>query len=125
MGICLAAAGLVVHLGTSRLTLAWHHSVQKTLWEEDWRETPAGLVLDQARIHSSGAGMDPPEDARFVDGAWRWTPHVPPQHSIVMRRSGATADWQVCIAGKCRPMGDLLPGNPDPVTMEICPDSKK
>jgi hypothetical protein len=29
-----------------------------------------------------------------------------------MRRSGATADWRVCIAGACRRDGDYLPGMP-------------
>jgi hypothetical protein len=37
-----------------------------------------------------------------------------------MRRSGATVDWQVCIANACRAMGDDLPAEADPVTLKRC-----
>jgi len=120
MSLCLAAGALVAALGSDEITLRWRHSVQKTLWEEVWRETPAGLVLAEARIQGSGAGMDPPDGARLIDGFWRWTPTLPPQREIVMRRSGATADWQVCIVGRCRPMTDHLPPEADPVVLKAC-----
>jgi len=120
MSLCLAAGALVVSLGAGEITLAWRHSVQKTLWEEVWRDTPAGLVMDEARIQGSGAGMEAPPDARLVDGFWRWRPALPPQSEIVMRRSGATADWQVCVAGACRPMGAYLPRDADPVILKAC-----
>ncbi|MFC7398564.1 DUF1850 domain-containing protein [Chelatococcus sp. GCM10030263] len=138
MNLCLAAASLVVHLGTSSMTLAWTHSVQKTVWEEDWRATAKGLVLDEARVQGSGAGMDPPPDARFTRGVWAWTPHLPPLPEVVLRRSGATADWRVCtsapigeagasapsMAGSvraCRPMSTLVPADADPVRLILCP----
>jgi hypothetical protein len=121
MSLCLAAGTLLVSLGAGEITLAWRHSVQKTLWEEVWRDTPAGLVMAEARIQGSGAGMEAPPEARLDDGFWRWTPQLPPQREIVMRRSGATADWQVCIDGRCRPMGDFLPPEADPVILRACP----
>ena len=34
MSICLAAGALLVPLGAGEITLAWRHSVEKTLWEE-------------------------------------------------------------------------------------------
>lgn len=120
MSLCLAAGALVVSLGSGEVTLRWRHSVQKTLWEEVWRETPDGLVMAEARIEGSGAGMDPPEDARLSDGFWRWTPKLPPQREIIMRRSGATADWQTCVAGQCRAMSEDLPAEADPVTLKAC-----
>lgn len=120
MSLCLAAGALTVALGSGEVTLRWRHSVQKTLWEEVWRETPDGLVMTEARIEGSGAGMDPPEDARLVDGFWRWTPKLPPQRDIIMRRSGATADWQICVAGQCRAMSQYLPAEADPVTLNAC-----
>ena len=80
MGLCLAAGGLVVRLGMAALTLAWTHSVEKIAWEEDWAATPQGLVLREARVRGSGAGMEPPPEARFVEGGWRWTPDLPPLH---------------------------------------------
>ncbi len=91
------------------------------MWEEIWREDKDGVRLVEARIQGSGAGMDPPPDAVLRDGFWRWQPSLPLQHEIVMRRSGATADWQLCIAGQCRPMGDYLPEHADPVTLQRCP----
>ena len=120
MSLCLVAGALSVALGASEITLSWRHSVQKTLWEEDWREEPDGLRLVEARIEGSGAGMDPPENARLENGFWRWRPALPAQERIVMRRSGATADWRVCSAGACRSMGELLPAQADPVTLQRC-----
>jgi hypothetical protein len=117
--VCLAAAGTTVKLAAA-VTLVWTHSVQKTSWAEDWRATPAGLVITEARIEGSGAGMDPPDDAVLKDGTWRWTPKLAPQRSVELRRSGATADWRVCYGGGCRPMGDLVPANSDPVTLTMC-----
>lgn len=120
MIICLAAGALSISLGVSEFTLAWRHSVQKTRWEEDWRATPAGLDLTEARIEGSGAGMDPPDGARLIDRFWRWKPDLPPQRQIILRRSGATADYEICIAGRCKPMGDYLPLDADPVSIQGC-----
>ncbi|ALA16654.1 MULTISPECIES: DUF1850 domain-containing protein [unclassified Chelatococcus] len=119
-GLCLAAAGLVVHLGTAALTLGWTHSVEKTVWEEDWRLTEQGLVIAEARVKGSGAGMDPAPDARLIDGFWRWTPSLPPQDMVVMRRSQAVADWYLCVEGACRPLERLVPQAADPVTLRAC-----
>lgn len=120
MSLCLAAGAFVVALGSSELTLSWRHSVQKTLWEEVWRETSSGLVIEEARIEGSGAGMDPPDGALLRDGFWRWRPKLPPQQEVVMRRSGATADWRVCIAGRCKAMSELVPYEADPIALTVC-----
>ena len=120
MSICLATGALAVTLGRGEITLGWRHSVQKTLWEEVWRETPKGLEIVEARIESSGAGMDPPDGSKLVDGFWRGPPSLPPLHEVVMRRSGATADWHICIGGACKPMGAYLPADADPVTLKVC-----
>jgi hypothetical protein len=120
MEICLLAAGATIRLGTLALTLAWTHSVQKTRWEEDWRATPAGLVLEEDRIQGTGAGMEPPPNARFDGTWWHYTAPLPPMPNVVLRRSGATADWQVCIERQCRLMSDYVPADADPVTLTIC-----
>lgn len=120
MSICLAAGALVISLGASEVTLAWRHSVQRTLWEELWRETPQGLVVAEARIQGSGAGMDPPDGAKLVDGFWRWRPGLPPLPELALRRSGATADWRVCVDGRCRSLDEVLPAEADPVVMRPC-----
>ncbi len=121
--ICLVAGKVVAPLMAGAMTLAWTHSVEKVAWEEDWRATPAGLEIVEARVKGSGAGMEPPPEARLVNGSYAWKPNVPPQTEIVMRRSGATADWRVCIAGQCRPMEAYVPPEADPIVMRMCKES--
>ena len=120
MMLCLVAGALVVPLASATATLAWTHSVERIAWDEVWRATPEGLVIEEARVRGSGAGMDPPPDARFVDGAWTWRPAVPPLREVVLRRSGATADWRVCIEGRCESMERYVPPEADPVVLRIC-----
>lgn len=118
--LCLMAGAVVAPLLASEATLAWTHSVERIPWEEDWRATASGLELVEARVRGTGAGMEPPPEARFEGGAWRWRPSLPALPEVVMRRSGATADWRVCISGRCRPMGDLVPEGADPVVLRAC-----
>ena len=74
MSVCLIAAGKAVAFAAATFTLSWTHSVEKISWEEDWRLTPAGLQLVEARVHGSGAGMEVPDGAVLDDGAWRYRP---------------------------------------------------
>lgn len=119
--ICLVAGAVIVPLLSGTITLAWMHSIEKVPWEEDWRATPAGLELVEARVKGSGAGMEPPPDARLVNGSYVWKPKLPPQAEVILRRSGATADWRICIGGACRPMEAYVPPNADPIVMKACP----
>ena len=118
--LCLVAGTAIVPLLASAVTLAWTHSVERIAWEEDWRSGPGGLELVEARVRGSGAGMDPPAEARFRNGAWAWRPALPAQPEIVMRRSGATADWRVCVGESCRPMEAYVPAGADPVVLKGC-----
>lgn len=118
--ICLIAGAVAVSLGADHLTLQWTHSVEKTLWEEDWREVDGRLTVLRERVRGSGAGMEPAPEARLVNGAWTWKPNVPPLPEITLRRSGATADWRLCLEGACRPMGDYVGAEADPVVMKAC-----
>ena len=118
--LCLVGGGAVVPLLAGAITLSWTHSVERIAWEEDWRWTPAGLELVEARVRGSGAGMEPPAEARFVGGAWAWRPALPPQDEVAMRRSGATADWRVCVVGECRPMAAYVSAEADPVVLKGC-----
>lgn len=120
MGLCLAAAGVLVHLGVSQLTLSWTHSVQKITWQEDWRAVPQGLLLERARVMGTGAGMEPPPEARRQGDFWVWTPQLAPLPTVILRRSGATDDWRLCIAGACRPLSDFVPAAADPVELTPC-----
>lgn len=119
---CLVAGTVAVKLAAS-FTLAWTHSVEKIEWQEDWRATPAGLVLEEVRVQGSGAGMEPPEGAVREGDFYVARPVLAPQREILLRRSGATADWRICIDGRCRAMGDLIPADADPVTLALCPDA--
>ena len=118
--VCFAAGALAATLHVSHFTLAWMHSIEKIRWEEDWRVANGKLVVDEARIVGTGAGMEPPPESRLVDGWWRWEPHGPALPEVVLRRSGATADWRICVAGSCRPMSELLPPEADPVVLRPC-----
>jgi hypothetical protein len=120
MMLCLVAGALTVPLLAPSATLAWSHSVEKVLWEEDWRATAAGVELTEARVRGSGAGMEPPPEARLQDGVWAWRPKVPAQQRVLLRRSGATADWRICVNGACRPMEAYLPVEADPVALAVC-----
>jgi len=117
--ICLSGGGVVVKLAAA-LTLSWTHSVEKVKWEEDWRAHPAGIAIVESRVKGSGAGMEPPPGAKLKNGVYSYRPHWVPMKEVVLRRSGATADWNVCIGGTCKPMGDYLPANADPVTLSLC-----
>jgi hypothetical protein len=72
-------------------------------------------------VRGSGAGMEPGPDARLVDGAWAWRPGRAALPEVVFRRSGATPDWEVCIAGRCRAMRSYVPADADPVVLRVCP----
>ncbi|MGE4244382.1 MAG: DUF1850 domain-containing protein [Parvibaculaceae bacterium] len=102
MSLCIAAGAKLTLLAVSAFTLSWTHSVEKTRWEEDWRVTPAGLEIVEARVKGSGAGMDPPEGARLEDGWWRYRPDITPRSELALGASGATGEgWRVCAGGRC------------------------
>lgn len=107
-GLCLAAGATSVRVASTLLTLVWTHSIEKVEWRETWAAHPAGLELVEARVKGSGAGMEPGEDARLVDGWWTWRPDRPPIAELHLARSGATADWRICVDGTCRSAEAIL-----------------
>jgi len=122
MGVCFIAGSVAKTLQVTAFTLVWTHSVQKTDWQEDWRATADGLTLTEARIKGSGAGVDPPADARLINGWWRWRPASAPRKDVILGHSGATGDWRICTGGRCRTLPDIL-GRPlegEPVVMSSC-----
>ena len=108
MSACIVAGGILKVLQVAGFTLAWTHSVQKTEWQEDWIATPRGLEIVEARIKGSGAGMDPPPEAKLVNGWWQWKPQRPPLPDLVLSNSRNAAAWQVCIQGQCQSLDDIL-----------------
>ena len=108
MSLCLASAGIVKTLVLASFTLAWTHSIEKVEWQEDWRVTGRGLELMQARVKGSGAGMEPPPEARLVDGWFRWQPHRAAMPEVMLGNSGAAGEWRLCSDGKCRTLSDIF-----------------
>jgi hypothetical protein len=111
VSLCLTSAGVVKSLSVAAFTLAWTHSIEKTDWQEDWRVTPSGLQLVQARVKGSGAGMEPPPEARLVDGWFQWQPARGPMPELVLGNSGAAGEWRLCSDGGCRTLSEIF-GHP-------------
>ncbi len=108
LSLCLLSAGVVKALSVAAFTLVWTHSVEKIDWQEDWQITPQGLELVQARVKGSGAGMEPPPEARLVDGWFQWRPARAPMPELVLANSGAAGEWRLCHDGGCRTLSDIL-----------------
>jgi hypothetical protein len=123
-GVCLAAGALAAMLPISQFTLAWTHSIEKIRWEEDWRVVAGKLVIDEARIAGTGAGMEPPPDAKLVNGVWHYKPAVAPLAQVDLAHSPYTKEYEICAQGRCTPMSQLLRGLPPVavVRMRACPD---
>jgi hypothetical protein len=111
LSLCLASAGVVKTLSLVAFTLAWTHSVEKVEWQEDWRVTAAGLQLVEARVKGSGAGMEPPPEARLIKGWFQWQPARAPVPEVVLGNSGAAGEWLFCSDGRCRTLSDIF-GHP-------------
>ena len=122
LSLCLASAGVVKTLSIAAFTLVWTHSIEKTDWQEDWRVTPQGLLLTQARVKGFGAGMEPPPEARLVHGWFQWRPERGPMPQVVLGNSGAAGEWRLCHDGNCRTLSEIF-GHPVGVnvtTMRAC-----
>jgi hypothetical protein len=123
MPVCVALAHLVVALlPTDAFSLSWTHSVEKTHWREEWRIVDGRLHLAEAAIEGSGAGMDPPPDAVFTGGEWRYHPDVVPAgNRLVLANSAFGGGYQLCWTGRCQPLADMLPtGDSGPLELYPC-----
>ena len=118
LSLCLISAGVVKTLSLAAFTLAWTHSVERIDWQEDWRITPQGLELVQARVKGSGAGMEPPPEARLVDGWFQWQPRRAPMPEVALANSDTAGEWRLCHDGKCRALSDIF-GRPIGVNVTV------
>ena len=108
--LCLAAGGVSASLAVGRFTLSWQHSIEKTEWRESWAVSAAGLMPVEARVQGTGAGMEPPPDARLKDGWFIWRPTLPPQQKLSYPDSAYTRPMRLCLPGRpCRPLRSFLP----------------
>ncbi len=118
MSACLLVSGKALALAAPLFTLGWTHSVEKVEWEETWRVAGTTLVLEQARVKASGAGMEPPPEARRVEGWYVWHPQRI-ESRLMLAASGATGSgWRLCSGGQCHVLGENAAG---PVQIEPCP----
>ena len=111
LSLCLISAGMVKKLSLAAFTLVWTHSVEKVDWQEDWRITPQGLELVQARVKGFGAGMEPPPEARLVDGWFQWQPKRASMPELVLANSGAAGEWRLCRdggVGSCQTLSEIF-----------------
>lgn len=118
---CLLIGGVRLLLTSPAFTLEWEHSVEHQIWRESWMVDGGALILNQAAVKGSGAGMEPGDGAWRENGFWIWTPHLPPQEKIVLAASGATSGggWRLCGGQTgCVTLG----AKPDrPVAVTPCP----
>jgi hypothetical protein len=123
MPLCVAAGGAVVALALQSFTLAWTHSIEKIRWEEDWRVEGGQLVLVEARVRGSGAGMEPPAGSVLKNGVWHYDPHVPPVATLRLTQSSYAAGYELCARDRCTPLADAAPraGNGDVIELHACP----
>ena len=138
-GVCLALAAAAtggsangavspaVFVPVQRFTLAWTHSIEKIRWEEDYAviQPSAAHALPrlqplQARIQGSGAGMEPPPDAVWRDGAYHYQPATPALHVLRLTRSGFTPDYDWCVDGRCQTLQQLIPTDGGLTLMWAC-----
>ena len=122
MSLCLISAGVTKALAVAAFTLVWTHSIEKIDWQEDWRVTPNGLELVEARVKGSGAGMEPPPEARLSGGWFRWKPARPAMGEVRLGNSGAAGEWRLCTGDKCRTLSEILghPVGANAPTMRAC-----
>ncbi|MBX3654204.1 MAG: DUF1850 domain-containing protein [Ramlibacter sp.] len=134
-GVCLALAAALaggpapapVFVPVQRFTLAWTHSIEKIRWEEDYavdRASSPRLRATAARIHGSGAGMEPPDDAVLRNGWYEYTPTTPPLQVLRLTRSPYTADYDWCVGGRCQPLSRLLPSDGGVTLLWPCDDPR-
>ncbi len=121
-GICvaLAASSVMLLRLPDRITLAWEHSVEKVRWEEDYERQDAGLVLTEARVRGTGAGMDIPDGAVFVGGVWRYRPDLSPLTQITITNVRLPLGYDVCVAAKCTRLHELIPDEDRQLTIAPC-----
>jgi hypothetical protein len=77
----------------------------------------------QARVKGSGAGMEPPPDARLVEGWFQWQPQRAAMPEVALGNSGAAGEWRLCMDGHCRTLSEIFgfPIGPNVTTMRACP----
>ncbi len=110
---CLVVAGIVAAtIPGERFTLSWTHSIEKILWEEDYRVSGDVLQLVGSRIRGSGAGMEPQPGSVWKQGAWHRRENQA-LDQLSLTRSPYAGDYRWCNHSGCRPLSHWLGPPPD------------
>ncbi len=130
LGVCLALAASSappVFVPVQSFTLAWTHSIEKVRWEEDYAVAPgatpgAAPVLRAlaARVRGSAAGMEPPDDARLVNGWYSYTPQIRAPRELRLTRSEFTPDYSWCHNGQCQPLSHWIASDGGVTLLTAC-----
>lgn len=120
--LCLASGGVKAVLAIASFTLAWQHSVEKIRWEESYRVEADVLVLEEARVQGSGAGMEPPLTSSLKDGFWRWHPKQT-MTELLLTRSEFTPDYQFCAEDRCQSLTEIVPPAATVTRLWACDES--
>jgi hypothetical protein len=120
--VYLLGGALLATLPGEVFELRWTHSVARTEWREVWRVAPDGaLILEEARINGTGAGMEPGEGAWSADGRQVWKPDGPPLPEVTLAASDFTAEHVLCAGEDCRVLSAWTGGIRDAaVTLKGC-----
>jgi hypothetical protein len=122
-GLCVFFGAKMLKIAAAAFTLSWTHSVEKTVWQEDWIVEKGQLRIVEARIKGSGAGMEPPAGAILRDGWWHYTPKLAGQKRLNLASSRATVSaWTLCAKGECRQLGGTAGSA---IQLFACPTSEK
>ena len=119
--ICLLVAGVVrATVPGAEFTLSWQHSVEKVRWEERYRAEDDHLLLAEARVEGSGAGMEPPADAVRQGSGWSWHPRrtLP---ELRLTYSTFAPDYRLCSKAVCRDLGAMVGPMPEGTVVIVRP----
>lgn len=99
--VCAILVGASLLISPGPFTLAWNHSVQHIRWEEDWQLRDGLLVITEARVRGTGAGMEIPSGAVLRDGAWHYRPELPAQREVLLADSAHGGPYEICHGATC------------------------
>ena len=108
MCMALIVVTSAVVLPTDTITLSWNHTVEGTPWEEDYAVVNNSLVITQARVKRSGAGMDAPAGAVWNRGWWHYIPSLGPIGEVVLANSSFASGYRICWDGNCRSLNAIV-----------------
>ncbi len=121
ISLCLILGAKTVALPTDHVTVAWRHSVEKSGWQEDYVIRSGRLVLTEARIEGTGAGMEPPPGSVLRDGWFHYVPRLRPLPELRLTLSPYTADYRLCWDGQCRALGEILDATGETAVVVVKP----